>query len=82
MAQQKPNSQEEAQSDSIQARGNPQTLNSEMAKAFQELDHGEKTASALESKLDGIESRIDQLLASIEGSPRHKSSSTESPKPK
>ena len=30
------------------------------------LTRGEKTASALESRLTDIESRIDQLLASIE----------------
>ncbi|RVX67429.1 hypothetical protein B0A52_08782 [Exophiala mesophila] len=43
-----------------------QSLNSEMAKAFQELARGETTAAALETKLDGIESRIDELLASVE----------------
>lgn len=31
------------------------------------LLRGERTASALETRLDGIENRIDQLLASMEG---------------
>jgi hypothetical protein len=33
---------------------------------IQDLSRGETTASALEAKLDGIEGRIDQLLASME----------------
>jgi len=41
-------------------------VGSDMAKAFQELARGEKTASALENRLTNIESRIEQLLASIE----------------
>lgn len=41
-------------------------IGSDMAQAFQELAKGEKTASALESRLTDIESRIDQLLASID----------------
>ncbi|KAJ9655513.1 hypothetical protein H2198_005603 [Neophaeococcomyces mojaviensis] len=45
---------------------NPQRMAAEMAKAFQELAKGEQTASALERQLDGIESRIDRLLAQAE----------------
>jgi len=69
MAQQKPSTQkvdEQAQSDHIQDNSNPQLLNSEMAKAFQELAQGEQTASAIEAKLDGIHKNLDQLLASFE----------------
>ncbi|KAK5943387.1 hypothetical protein PMZ80_004394 [Knufia obscura] len=40
----------------------------EMAQAFQELAKGEQTASALEKQLDGIENRIDELLAAAEAS--------------
>jgi len=45
---------------------NVEHVGAEFAKAFQELAKGERTASALESRLTNIESRIDQLLASIE----------------
>jgi len=45
---------------------NPQQMAAEMANAFQELARGERTASALERQLDGIESRIDELLAAAE----------------
>ncbi|KIV77932.1 hypothetical protein PV11_09704 [Exophiala sideris] len=58
--------QSKDQADDVRENGNPLQLNSELAKAFQELAHGERTASALESKLDGIESRIEQLLATME----------------
>ncbi|KIW17462.1 hypothetical protein PV08_04656 [Exophiala spinifera] len=81
MAQEKEDNQNSiggGQSGQVRENDNPQLLNSEMAKAFQELAHGERTASALEAKLDGIESRIEELLASVEtGSrqPRHASES-------
>jgi len=76
MAQQGPDSQNvNAQSNDKLDNENPQLLNSEMAKAFQELAHGERTASALETKLDGIESRIEQLLASMENNTRQPDSS-------
>ncbi|KEF62770.1 uncharacterized protein A1O9_00743 [Exophiala aquamarina CBS 119918] len=68
MAQQKPGPENsDSQSSQLLENDHPQALNSEMAKAFQELAKGESTASALEAKLDGIEDRIDQLLASMEG---------------
>ncbi|KAI1612302.1 hypothetical protein EDD37DRAFT_444756 [Exophiala viscosa] len=69
MAQQKADShQSNDQADDARENGNPLQVTSEMAKAFQELAHGERTASALESKLDDIESRIEQLLATMENS--------------
>jgi len=69
MAQQDPSPQKvdgRAQSDHLQDNDSPKMLNSEMAKAFQEITQGEKTASALESKLDGIHRNLDLLLASFE----------------
>jgi hypothetical protein len=33
---------------------------------YQTTNRGERTASALETRLDGIESKIEQLLASVE----------------
>ncbi|KAI5285740.1 hypothetical protein KEM52_002306 [Ascosphaera acerosa] len=39
----------------------------ELAKAFQELSRGEQTAASMEAHLDGIESKIDQLLAAMGG---------------
>jgi len=83
MAQQRPDSQNvHAQSNDKLDNENPQPLNSEMAKAFQELAHGERTASALETKLDGIESRIEQLLASMENNTRQPDSKPEAPSQK
>lgn len=49
---------------------NPQQMVSEMTKAFQELQKGEQTASALEKQLDDIESKIDALLAAAEAQER------------
>lgn len=43
------------------------------------IEEGEKTASAIESRLDGIESRIEQLLASMEQSARDAENGTEKP---
>ncbi|KIW94716.1 uncharacterized protein Z519_04693 [Cladophialophora bantiana CBS 173.52] len=57
---------ERAQSDNLVDIDNPQLLTSEMAKAFEEVAQAEKTASALEAKLDGIHKHLDQLLASFE----------------
>ncbi|EXJ96070.1 hypothetical protein A1O1_01196 [Capronia coronata CBS 617.96] len=87
MAQRKSDSQDvDAQSDLLQDSSNPQLLNSEMTMAFQELARGERTASALESKLDSIERRIEELLASIEESPsptqQQKAPSSDMAKPK
>lgn len=39
---------------------------------------GERTASALEAKLDGIESRIEELLASIETGSRQPGQASDS----
>ncbi|KAJ9619413.1 hypothetical protein H2204_012689 [Knufia peltigerae] len=79
MAQQKPDNQPpSSQSEEVRENDNPQLLNSEMAKAFQELAHGERTASALEAKLDGIESRIEELLASIETGSRQPGQASDS----
>ncbi|KAJ4518099.1 hypothetical protein HRR83_003445 [Exophiala dermatitidis] len=78
MAQHRANGQDaHTNSDENQDSVDPQLLSSEMAKAFQELARGEQTASALESKLDSIERRIEQLLASVESS-----SSSDSAQPK
>jgi len=83
MAQQRPDSQNvNAQSNDKLENENPQLLNSEMAKAFQELTHGERTASALETKLDDIESRIEQLLASMESNTRPTDPKPEDPSQK
>ncbi|KAK5090457.1 hypothetical protein LTR05_000629 [Lithohypha guttulata] len=56
--------------DSRNGLQNPQRMATEMAKAFQELAKGEQTASALEKQLDGIEGRIDELLAAAEEAER------------
>jgi len=70
MAQQKQEPQQhvdgQSGSDPVNHNENPQQLTSEMAKAFQEIAQGERTASALEAKLDGIHRNLDQLLASFE----------------
>jgi len=68
MAQQRQSPQkveDQAQSDHV-PNSNSQLLNSEMAKAFQEIAQGERAASALEAKLDGIHKNLDELLASFE----------------
>ncbi|KIX97694.1 uncharacterized protein Z520_06472 [Fonsecaea multimorphosa CBS 102226] len=73
MAQRKSNShkvEEQAQPGNGPNIDSPQQLNSEMAKAFQELAQAETTASALEAKLDGIHKHLDQLLASFEELPQ------------
>ncbi|RMZ89113.1 hypothetical protein DV736_g3667, partial [Chaetothyriales sp. CBS 134916] len=60
--------QEGSSHDDVAGGENPtaQQITSEMARAFQELAEGERTASALESQLDDIESRIEEMLASAE----------------
>jgi len=40
--------------------------NAEFAQAFKDLAKGERTASALESHLTSLESKIDALLASVD----------------
>ncbi|KAI5245165.1 hypothetical protein E4T43_03326 [Aureobasidium subglaciale] len=47
----------------------------DFAKAFQELNRGEQTASALENHLAALEAKIDELLAAT-GQQDHSQSST------
>jgi len=54
-------------------------IGSEFAKALQDLAKGERTASALENQLDGIEGRINQLLASMEGENSYRAAKGETP---
>ncbi|KAI5299250.1 hypothetical protein KEM56_003395 [Ascosphaera pollenicola] len=37
-----------------------------LAKAFQDLSRGEQTAASMESNLDDVESKIDQLLKALD----------------
>ncbi|KAI1310469.1 hypothetical protein F5Y03DRAFT_392405 [Xylaria venustula] len=43
------------------------TTQAEMAQAFRDLARGEQQAAAIEANLANIESKLDALLASIEG---------------
>ncbi|KAI0817694.1 hypothetical protein GGR55DRAFT_33005 [Xylaria sp. FL0064] len=43
------------------------TAQAEMAQAFRDLARGEQQAAAIEANLASIESKLDALLASIEG---------------
>jgi len=44
----------------------PPLDSADLAKAFQELAKGEKTASAMENQLTALERKIDDLLASVD----------------
>ncbi|KAI5206383.1 hypothetical protein E4T39_02570 [Aureobasidium subglaciale] len=50
----------------------------DFAKAFQELNRGEQTASALENHLAALEAKIDELLAATGQQDQSQSSSSES----
>ncbi|KAI1504383.1 hypothetical protein F5X99DRAFT_406101 [Biscogniauxia marginata] len=61
----KPNSTPEAQA----TRNSAITTQADMAQAFKDLARGEQQAAALEANLTNLESRLDALLASVEGGP-------------
>ncbi|KAI4721825.1 hypothetical protein E4T48_01901 [Aureobasidium sp. EXF-10727] len=50
----------------------------DFAKAFQELNRGEQTATALENHLAALEAKIDELLAATGQQDQSESSSTQS----
>ena len=59
-----PSSSYSSPSDEQSIRNTPPQIN--IAKALQELDRGEKTASAMEDQLSKIERTIEELLARVE----------------
>ncbi|KAI4735840.1 hypothetical protein E4T50_13646 [Aureobasidium sp. EXF-12298] len=56
----------------------PDSQDADFAKAFQELNRGEQTATALENHLAALEAKIDELLAASGQQDQTESSSANS----
>ncbi|KAH0287771.1 hypothetical protein M436DRAFT_50917 [Aureobasidium namibiae CBS 147.97] len=56
----------------------PDVQDADFAKAFQELNRGEQTATALENHLAALEAKIDELLAAAGQQDQPNSESAES----
>ncbi|KAI0381921.1 hypothetical protein F5Y04DRAFT_53852 [Hypomontagnella monticulosa] len=59
---------QEPNGDSADAPTSVASTQAEMAQAFKDLARGEQQAAALEASLTSLESKLDALLASVEGS--------------
>ncbi|CAF9915857.1 hypothetical protein IMSHALPRED_002719 [Imshaugia aleurites] len=55
----------------------PGDADADLARAFQELAKGERTASAMETQLTALERKIDDLLATVASADESDNASTE-----